>query len=162
MTHRVYLATTLVALVACSQAPHDSEPPEDLKDARVRSAPPSSPVAQASGSVPKPAKKRPPTGSLYLCGWHPQPPREQVILADIFLLRSSPDTPPTQAEIDSVRALGGEVRYLFHVPIVRAQIERDRVSALVESGLAGMVDTVSDPDRKDLGVRIFYASGARK
>lgn len=98
--------------------------------------------------------------SSYICGWHPHPPKERVILADIFLFRFSPDTPPTQAEIDSVRALGGEIRYLFHVPIVRAQIERDRVPVLVESGLARTVLTVSDPRRQDLYVRIFFTRPA--
>jgi hypothetical protein len=102
-----------------------------------------------------------PVAISYVCGWHPHPPRERVILADIFMSRFSPDTSPTRAEIDSVRALGGEVQYVFHVPIVRARIERDRVPALVESGLARTVLTVSDPRRQDLYVRIFFTRPAQ-
>ncbi len=157
----ICLSVLLLTLAACNRAPHDSEPAVVQDTRRAQGPPPSAQVERTSDSLPKTAATRRPAASSYICGWHPHPPRESVIVADIFLSRFTPDTPPTRTELDSVRALGGEVRYVFHVPIVRARIERDRVPALVESGLARMVGTVSDPQRRDIGARIFFTRPAQ-
>lgn len=160
MTHLICLATAIITLVACSQSPHDSELGASRNKSRVHDSLVSPPVVPASDSGAMAGARRVLIGSVYVCGWHPHPPKERVILADIFLSRFT-DTRPTRSEVDSVRALGGEVRYVFHVPIVRAQIERNRVPALVESGFARMVTTVSDPYRRDLGARIFFTRPAQ-
>ncbi len=157
----ICLFALLLTLVACSRAPHDSEPVVDQHTRGAQSLPPSAPVKHTSDSLPKTATTPLPVRGVYLCGWHPHPPKQRVILADIFLSRFTPDTPATHTELESVRALGGEVRYVFHVPIVRARIERDRVPSLVESGLARMVATVSDPERRDIAPRIFFTRPAQ-
>lgn len=161
MMHLICLATAIVTLVACSQAAHDPEPRVDEYASRAPGPPPSPQVEPASDSGRRTGGTRLPIESSYICGWNPHPPREHVVLVDIFLSRFGPDTPPVRAEIDSVRALGGEVRHLFHVPVIRAQIERDRVPVLVESGLARTVLTVSDERRQDLYVRIFFTRPAQ-
>ena len=153
------LSAAILALAGCGRASEGSGPPLNEDQARVHTYPSShrgGPAADSSRIAVPPR----PVGSSYLCGWFPHPPREEVILADIFFSHSSRSSPPTRAEIDSVRALGGEIQYVFNVPVVRARIERDRVPALAEGGLARMVQTVSDPRRQDLGVRIFFGRPA--
>ncbi len=103
----------------------------------------------------------PPAEQLYVCDWTPHPPPERRVLVDVMLWRTDPPTRPTSAEVDSLRRFGATVRHLFWLPVVRVEIDRDRILALVESRLASSVRTVRNPDRRDLGIIIFFARPAR-
>ena len=84
--------------------------------------------------------------------WEPATPGATRTVVDFYFGNNA--GAPTAQQVAAVEQAGGVVRYLFHVPIVRAEIDVDAVAGIVQgtakaSG-ASYAITVPDTSRRDV------------
>lgn len=98
----------------------------------------------------EPSRPTPPTvllSSIYelLCfsNWEPSTPPVTRAVFDFWLLESSPPTTGTPA-VQAITNASGRIDYLFHVPIVRAEIDVDVATTLYTTNVAYAVFSVSN------------------
>jgi hypothetical protein len=106
-----------------------------------------------------------------LCIWEPHLPPPGRMLLDLHFRRKSdgemvasePTSRVLPSEISAVQAVGGRVEYIFNVPILRVEIDRDQIPRFVRSpnGVVTYASTPADPRITELGVRLFFSRPAR-
>jgi len=84
-----------------------------------------------------------------------------TVLVDIYFPRDSVQPRPTRTQLDRVRAHGGELRHVFQVQAVRAEIPLDGLFELYRDPDGALVAvTVPDPALHTVSLSAKHVEGA--
>lgn len=82
---------------------------------------------------------------------------DSLVVADIYFARDTATLRPTSTQLERVRAHGGDIRRVFHVEAVRAEIPLDGLWALERDPAAEMLVAVTVPDPSLHTVSLFVS-----
>ena len=97
---------------------------------------------------------------MFACGlWSPQEPPATTALVDLRMRGQTVNGRPTPEAIGAITAAGGQIVYVYNVPIVRAELDLHRAATLVDlaRGPASYAITVRTPFVFDVGIIVILS-----
>lgn len=91
------------------------------------------------------------------CDVGPEPGLPERVLVDLFF--PGEGTGPTPQQVLAVQARGGRVMHRFHVPAVRAYVDRDELVRLARAPIHAFALSVPQPRRYDVQVLVSHEAG---
>jgi hypothetical protein len=123
-------------------------------------------AAHGQSLVPRDAAADEPRALVFDCSWFPHPPRAERVLVDLVLARDAndPRTRAAPAELAAIRSAGGMVRHVFHLPVIRAEVDAGAVRAMIAGpgAVATFARTVLDPRLHEVEAQIRYDRPVRE
>lgn len=97
---------------------------------------------------------------VFACGrWSPQEPPVTRAVVDLRMHGQTVNGRPTPEAIGAITAAGGRIVHVYNVPIVRAEMDLNRATSLVDlaRGPASHATTVTAPTVFDAGIIVILS-----